>query len=105
MSLLPCQWFTVYDPGGMFTLHGEEFAGHYNGNTIVPSTSGVSAARIEAQCLLRLDGLYSGTIDGIFGPNSQEATKDFQAYVNNSTGAGIESTACLGHRPGPGCAV
>ena len=60
---------TVPDPGApSLRLQGEEFAGHYSGNTIVPSTTGVSAAGIEAQCLLAADGYNPGPIDGVFGP-------------------------------------
>jgi hypothetical protein len=75
--------------GGLVTLHGEGFAGYYSGDTIVPSTTGVSDAGIEAQCLVKLAGFDPGTIDGVFGRNSQSAMKAFQEYVN-SVGAGLQ---------------
>jgi hypothetical protein len=80
---------TVHDPGGTFNLSGLEFAGHYNGNTVVPLTNGVSAAGIEAQCLLRQAGFNPGTIDGVFGPNSQAAARGLQTSVNNNFHARI----------------
>jgi len=48
--------------------HGQEFAGHHSGITVQPLTNAVSAAGIEAQCLLALAGFSPGTIDGVFGP-------------------------------------
>ena len=80
---------TVHDPGGTFNLAGQEFAGHYNGNTVVPLTGGVSAAGIEAQCLLADAGFNPGTIDGVFGPNSQRAARGLQNAVNGNFHAGI----------------
>jgi hypothetical protein len=72
------------DPGGTFTVLGQEFAGHYTGNTIQPSSTGVTAAGIEAQCPLARSGFSPGTIDGIFGPNSQAAAKKPQALVDQA---------------------
>lgn len=34
---------------------------------------------VQQQCLLRYLGYYQGAVDGIFGPASRQATKDFQA--------------------------
>ena len=72
---------------GTQTIAGQEFAGHYGGNTVVPLTTGVSAAGIEAQCILLKAGFNPGTIDGVFGPNSQAAARAFQVHANNFFGA------------------
>lgn len=73
---------TVPDPGApSLQLTGEEFAGHYSGNTVVPSTTSATAAGVEAQCLLVEAGYNPGTIDGIFGPHSQSAMRQFQTTV------------------------
>jgi hypothetical protein len=80
---------TAHDPGGTFVLQGQEFAGHYSGYTIVPLSTGVTAAGIEAQCLLKQAGYSPGTIDGIFGPNSQAAARGLQSFVNNNFHARI----------------
>jgi len=92
---------TVHDPGGTFVLQGQEFAGHYGGNTIVPLTGGVSGAGIEAQCLLRQAGYSPGTIDGIFGPNSQAAARGLQSFVNNNFHAGISVDGLPGPQTWP----
>lgn len=92
---------TVHDPGGTFVLQGQEVAGHYSGNTIVPLTGGVSAAGIEAQCLLKQAGYSPGTIDGIFGPNSQAAAKGLQSFVNNNFHAGISVDGLPGPQTWP----
>ncbi|KAF4405864.1 peptidoglycan-binding domain-containing protein [Streptomyces lycii] len=63
-------------------------AGYYSGRTITPSTRSVSAAGIEAQCILKHRGYDPGTVDGVFGPNSQAAMKELQRDVNDS-GAGL----------------
>jgi len=80
---------STHEPGGNFSFKGVEFAGYYSGYTVVPSTSGVSAAGIEAQCLLLQAGYSPGTIDGIFGPNSQSAAKGLQSFVNSNFHASI----------------
>jgi peptidoglycan hydrolase-like protein with peptidoglycan-binding domain len=69
--------------GGSLGLAGMEFAGHYSGSTVVPATTSVSAAGVEAQCLLKRAGFNPGTIDGIFGPNSQAAARSFQSRVDS----------------------
>lgn len=63
---------------------GYWYAGYYSGNTVQPTTSGVSTAGIEAQCLLQRYGFTPGpgTIDGVFGPKSQAAARAFQQGVN-----------------------
>ncbi|TMC03324.1 MAG: peptidoglycan-binding protein [Chloroflexi bacterium] len=92
---------TVHDPGGNFTLSGQEFAGHYNGDTVVPLTGGVSAAGIEAQCLLRRAGYNPGTIDGVFGPNSQAAARGLQTFVNNNFHARVSVDGLPGPQTWP----
>jgi peptidoglycan hydrolase-like protein with peptidoglycan-binding domain len=92
---------TVHDPGGNFTLSGQEFAGHYNGDSVVPLTGGVSAAGIEAQCLLRRAGYNPGTIDGVFGPNSQAAARGLQTFVNNNFHARVSVDGLPGPQTWP----
>ncbi|HEY4027747.1 MAG TPA: peptidoglycan-binding domain-containing protein [Candidatus Dormibacteraeota bacterium] len=77
------------EPGGNFELQGQEFASYYSGYTVVPSSTGVTSSGIEAQCLLQQAGFSPGTIDGIFGPNSQTATRGLQTFVNNNFHANI----------------
>ncbi|GAB2463406.1 peptidoglycan-binding domain-containing protein [Streptomyces incanus] len=60
-------------------------AGHYSGNTITPSSTVVTTAGIEAQCLLKKAGFPPGAIDGVFGSNSRAATKRFQEFINDET--------------------
>ncbi|NJQ02045.1 peptidoglycan-binding domain-containing protein [Streptomyces zingiberis] len=62
---------------------GNWYAGHYNGSTVIPSSTGVSSSGIEAQCLLKKAGFSPGTIDGVFGSKSKAAAKDFQTYIND----------------------
>lgn len=64
--------------------NGDWYAGHYGGSTVIPSSTGVSSAGIEAQCLLKKSGRFDpGTIDGVFGPNSRAAAREFQEYIND----------------------
>ncbi|MEU2589013.1 peptidoglycan-binding domain-containing protein [Streptomyces avermitilis] len=67
-----------------YAYGGGEYAGHYSGNTVVPSPTSVTSAGIEAQCLLSVLGMYTDTIDGIFGPHSQAAMKVAQQAYNES---------------------
>lgn len=76
---------------------GRWYAGHYGGLTVIPSTTGVSAAGIEAQCLLGFFGFSPGGVDGIFGSNSQRAMRSFQEYVNDEHDAGLDEDGL----PGP----
>jgi peptidoglycan hydrolase-like protein with peptidoglycan-binding domain len=92
---------TVHDPGGTFTLAGKEFAGHYSGNTVIPTTGSISEAGKEAQCLLKRAGFNPGTIDGIFGPNSQSAARGLQNFVNNNFHAGISVDGLPGPQTWP----
>ncbi|MEU2427310.1 peptidoglycan-binding domain-containing protein [Streptomyces sp. NPDC007851] len=73
-----------------------EFAGHSTTWSAVPSTTSVSSAGVEAQCLLKdyanrhdFPSLNPGTIDGVFGRNSQTAMKAFQRYMNSAFSAGL----------------
>ncbi|WP_066945223.1 peptidoglycan-binding domain-containing protein [Streptomyces lushanensis] len=72
-------------------------AGYYDGSTVIPSKTGVSAAGIEAQCILKSRGYNPGTIDGVFGPNSRAAMKRLQQDANNSYNAGLDEDGM----PGP----
>ena len=71
---------------GSGTDNRKYYAGYYSGETIQPSSTSVSAAGTEAQCLLKHKGYSPGTVDGIFGSNSQTAAKKFQARVNELCG-------------------
>src|SRR4051812_29726343 len=51
----------------VLSASGYWYAGHYTGNDVQPSSTGVSDAGIEAQCLLKYRGYNPGTIDGVFG--------------------------------------
>jgi len=75
---------------------GNEYAGHYSGKSVVPSSSTVTSAGIEAQCLLKrmhnvLPDVVSspGTIDGIFGTTSKASMRSFQRLANRDWGAGL----------------
>jgi hypothetical protein len=69
------------------TVTGEKlYAGYYSGVSVTPSSTSVTAAGKEAQCLLQKRGFDPGTVDGIFGSNSQTAAKKFQHYVNGRCG-------------------
>ncbi|MFI1568807.1 peptidoglycan-binding protein [Streptomyces sp. NPDC020490] len=80
-----------------YTCHYSEsngywHAGYYSGNTVIPSSTGVSSSGIEAQCLLKKAGFDPGTIDGVFGTNSKAAAKAFQAYINDETNRDLLAT-------------
>ncbi|MGW0824080.1 peptidoglycan-binding domain-containing protein [Streptomyces sp. NPDC002845] len=68
---------------------GYWYAGWYSGMTAVPSANTVTSAGIEAQCLLKDAGFYTGSIDGYFGPLSQDAMKRYQRLINQQHGAGL----------------
>lgn len=78
---------TVSVSGGTATLFGEEFAGHYSGNTVSPSTTQDTSSGEEAQCLLIRAGYDPGPLDGVFGPRSQAAARAFQSDMNSLFGA------------------
>ncbi|WP_129843145.1 peptidoglycan-binding domain-containing protein [Streptomyces sp. RFCAC02] len=59
-------------------------------------------ADLEAQCLLRHRGFNTGTVDGIFGSNSQAAARLFQATVNKLCGRQVlETDGIVGPRTWP----
>ena len=77
-----------------------EYAGHYSGLTAVPSTTQVTTAGEEAQCLLKHIGQDPGPIDGIFGAQSQAAMRNFQIGFNES-GYGLPPYLDTDGMPGP----
>jgi hypothetical protein len=88
-----------------FLHNGDEFlgyayAGHYGGLNVVPSTTQVTSAGEEAQCLLKKAGYDPGTIDGVFGSHSQAAMHQFQTDLNTYHGAGL-ATGPGQDLPGP----
>jgi hypothetical protein len=84
------------------TVNGQGFAGHYSGVTQEPSTTRVTSAGLEAQCLLVRYGDYDpGPIDGVFGPRSQAATRAFQAEMNAAFGAGLSVDGMVGSQTWP----
>lgn len=77
---------------GDWDYGGYQF-GHYKGNIYVPSTTHVTDAGLEAQCLLRLwnsifpdEISHPGPLDGVFGPMSQTSMEDLQRWVNEYRG-------------------
>jgi hypothetical protein len=92
---------TVPVNGGTDTLFGEEFAGHYSGNTVVPSSTRVTSAGEEAQCLLKRAGYDPGGIDGVFGSHSQAAARAFQSDMNTIFGAGLSVDGGVGPHTWP----
>jgi hypothetical protein len=79
---------------------GDWYAGYYSGNTVQPSTTGVSSAGIEAQCLLK-HYHFTLTIDGVFGPTSQSKAKQFQEIQNEAYHAGLSEDGKVGPRTWP----
>lgn len=74
------------------TRVGRAYAGFSSEMTAVPSSSAVTAAGREAQCLLaRFYRWNPGSIDGQFGPNSRAAALAFQKDTNLRYGAGTLS--------------
>ncbi len=81
---------------------GRGYAGHYGGLSTVPSKTSVTAAGVEAQCLLKRYGDYNpGTVDGVFGPNSQAAMRAFQSDMNSWFGAGLSVDGLPGPKTWP----
>jgi putative peptidoglycan binding protein len=103
-SLASCHYST--NASQSFSFNGTRFlgfgyAGHYSGLTAVPSTTQVTSAGVEAQCMLARYGFYNpGGIDGVFGRNSQAAMHQFQIDMNNIFGAGL-ATGPGQDLPGP----
>src|SRR5690348_13603555 len=92
---------TVSTPSGPATLFGQEFAGHYSGNTVVPSKTQVTSAGEEAQCLLNRAGYNTQGIDGVFGMHSQAAAHAFQSDMNAAFGAGLSTDGQVGPKTWP----
>ncbi|MEV4972180.1 peptidoglycan-binding domain-containing protein [Streptomyces scopuliridis] len=80
---------------------GRAYAGYYSGNTVIPSPTAVTNAGIEAQCLLKRAKFDPGTIDGVFGNNSQAATTRFQTLMNNAFGYNIAIDGIVGSETWP----
>ncbi|MCM1943625.1 peptidoglycan-binding protein [Streptomyces sp. G3] len=80
---------------------GRLSAGYYSGTTVVPSSSQVTSAGKEAQCLLQYQGHNPGTIDGIFGRNSQAAAKKFQSTVNYACDTNLAEDGKVGPQTWP----
>jgi hypothetical protein len=76
-------------------------AGYYIGTTIQPSSTSVTAAGKEAQCLLQHYGFNPGTVDGIFGSKSQAAAKRAQQIVNDKCDAGLVEDGKVGPKTWP----
>jgi len=77
------------------------YAGYYSGTTVQPSSSGLSSAGIEAQCLLRSRAYNVGTVDGVFGSTSQSAARAFQTRMNSEYHAGLTVDGKIGPRTWP----
>lgn len=80
---------------------GRLSAGYYNGNTVIPSTSQVTAAGKEAQCILKYHGYNPGTVDGIFGRNSKAAAKRFQEVYNDACNGSLDEDGVIGEESWP----
>ncbi|MFD4506316.1 peptidoglycan-binding protein [Streptomyces sp. NPDC058457] len=76
-------------------------AGYYKGDTVIPSTSQVTAAGKEAQCLLKYRGYDPGTVDGIFGSKSQAAARAFQHDTNDICEAALKEDGSVGPKTWP----
>ncbi|MFF4133052.1 peptidoglycan-binding protein [Streptomyces mirabilis] len=77
------------------------YAAHYSGTTVRPSSTGMSSAGIEAQCLLDLAGFSPGTIDGVLGTKSQAAAADFQRLANEYDGVTLTVDGKVGPKAWP----
>ncbi|MEU5718666.1 peptidoglycan-binding domain-containing protein [Streptomyces sp. NPDC020403] len=75
------------------------YAGHYGGTTVVPSSTVVTSAGVEAQCLLTWAGFDPGTIDGVFG--AKAAAKKFQTMMNNAYGYSLATDGIVGSETWP----
>ena len=76
-------------------------AGYYSGNTVIPSTSQVTAAGKEAQCLLKFRGYDPGAIDGVFGSKSRAAAKAFQQTTNEFCQTDLAEDGSVGPKTWP----
>jgi peptidoglycan hydrolase-like protein with peptidoglycan-binding domain len=91
----PC---SVYhdDTGRHYTGYG-----YYTGSTVQPSSTQVTAAGKEAQCLLKYFGHDPGTVDGIFGSKSRAAAKKAQEVANSKCRAGLVVDGLIGPKSWP----
>ncbi|MDT0490589.1 peptidoglycan-binding protein [Streptomyces sp. NPDC012600] len=69
---------------------GRTYAGHSGTHETVLAHNTTSWDVVEAQCLLRAAGLDPGAVDGVYGPNTEQAVKRLQAR------AGIEDDGLVG---------
>lgn len=85
-----------------YSLSGDyAYAGYYEDVKVQPSAGVVTAAGIEAQCLLRRSGYNPGTIDGVFGTNSQAAATQFQKDINPYWNADLDEDGKIGPQSRP----
>ncbi|MFE5795741.1 peptidoglycan-binding protein [Streptomyces sp. NPDC056503] len=75
--------------------------GYYYGSTVQPSSTQVTAAGKEAQCLLKYYGHDVGTVDGIFGSKSRAAAKRAQEVANSQCRAGLVTDGLIGPKSWP----
>ncbi|GAA0222481.1 peptidoglycan-binding domain-containing protein [Cryptosporangium japonicum] len=102
LALLPASAASAaYSCDYDISASGYWYAGHYAGTTVQPSATGVSAAGIEAQCLLKYRGYNPGTIDGVFGSNSRAAALAFQKRMNSAHRAGLTEDGKVGSKTWP----
>jgi|SRR5215471_8086792 len=87
--------------GSQHQLLDGEFAGHYSGLTVTPSTTQVTSSGVEAQCLLQRAGFSPGPIDGVFGPMSQTAARHFQAKVDSACHGVLVQDGIVGPKTWP----
>jgi peptidoglycan hydrolase-like protein with peptidoglycan-binding domain len=80
---------------------GRHYAGYYTGSTVQPSSTQVTAAGKEAQCLLKYYGHDPGTIDGIFGTKSRAAAKRAQEIANSKCRASLVVDGLIGPKSWP----
>ncbi|MEV8032339.1 peptidoglycan-binding domain-containing protein [Streptomyces sp. NPDC002742] len=95
------QALTAYSCDVTMSSSGILTAGYYSGNTVTPSTSQVTAAGKEAQCLLQYQGYNPGTVDGIFGSKSQSAARLFQSTVNGACKTDLDVDGKIGKESWP----
>ena len=77
------------------------YSGYYGGLTVQPSSTGLSQAGIEAQCLLHRRAYNPGTIDGVFGSRSQAAALAFQKRMNAKFHVGLSEDGKVGPKTWP----
>ncbi|MEU2509577.1 peptidoglycan-binding protein [Streptomyces sp. NPDC007863] len=87
---------------------GRHYSNYYTGDTVQPSSTQVTAAGKEAQCLLKYFGHDPGTVDGIFGSKSRAAAREAQEAANSRCRAGLVVDGLIGPKSWPylrnGCA-